>query len=120
MEGRSITKTDYTQSPAYSVNPADGVILRITREQAILTFYVEHIDLERKDNVTDPKHIVRELRFEIRLPTSAAALMAASIGQILRQLSQDPTAEMHFTAPAFKADIVSSGELFKTGNSEKK
>ena len=120
MESRSITKTDYVQNPQFAVAAADGVILRVTREQAILTFYLEHINMERKDNITDTKGIVRELRFEVRLPTSAAALMTASILQILKSFKEDPSAEMHFTAPPFKADTVNTVELFKTGAGEKK
>jgi hypothetical protein len=86
---RIATKTDYQQSPNFVVLPADGALIRMSREQIVLTFFVEHFTPEVKNRTTITKSVTRELKYEVRMPASAGKMLAKMIRLVGEKFPND-------------------------------
>ena len=101
------TNTDWTISDGFVVLPTDGTILKATREQASISFFIEHIVPEIKENKTKPAKITREVRLEMRMPYSALMGLYIQIAEATKTLSDDK-AGVVYLAPNAAEGIASS------------
>lgn len=104
------TNTQYEFHPGFVVLPADGTILRASNEVSSLSFYVEHMIPEIRDGKTNANRFSREIRVELRIPTSALVGLWVQIGDSL-QVLKDGKAESVIMAPNARDTSATSETL---------
>ena len=101
------TNTNWKMSDNFVVLTADGTILKATREQASVSFFLEHTIPEIAENKTRPQSITREVRLEIRMPYSALVGLYIQIAEATKTLSDDKTGVVYL-APNAESGVATS------------